>query len=97
MEAVKHDEDWPLSFPMTTEEVSSDGVDLQDPSQVLWREFPVKTRYVTNEAGLVACRITKTIRAKRLWDMIMASTYDFAEPGFILIDMVNEMNNNWFC
>jgi ribonucleoside-diphosphate reductase alpha chain len=29
--------------------------------------------------------------------MIMASTYDFAEPGFILIDQVNEMNNNWFC
>jgi ribonucleoside-diphosphate reductase alpha chain len=29
--------------------------------------------------------------------MIMASTYDFAEPGFILIDKVNEMNNNWFC
>ena len=27
----------------------------------------------------------------------MASTYDFAEPGFILIDRVNEMNNNWWC
>jgi ribonucleoside-diphosphate reductase alpha chain len=27
----------------------------------------------------------------------MSSTYDFAEPGFILIDRVNEMNNNWFC
>jgi ribonucleoside-diphosphate reductase alpha chain len=27
----------------------------------------------------------------------MASTYDYAEPGFILIDRVNEMNNNWFC
>ena len=29
--------------------------------------------------------------------MIMASTYDFAEPGFVLIDKVNEMNNNWWC
>ena len=27
----------------------------------------------------------------------MASTYDYAEPGFILIDRINEMNNNWFC
>jgi len=27
----------------------------------------------------------------------MASTYDYAEPGFILIDEVNTMNNNWFC
>ena len=29
--------------------------------------------------------------------MIMSSTYDFAEPGFIMIDRINEMNNNWFC
>ena len=27
----------------------------------------------------------------------MSSTYDFAEPGFILIDEINDMNNNWFC
>lgn len=97
MEAVKHDEDWPLSFPMTPEEVESDNVDLNDTSLVLWREFPVKDKYVSNDAGLVACRITKTIRAKRLWDVIMSSTYDFAEPGFILIDKVNQMNNNWYC
>jgi ribonucleoside-diphosphate reductase alpha chain len=32
-----------------------------------------------------------------MWDTIMSSTYDFAEPGFILIDRVNEMNNNWWC
>src|SRR3546814_757844 len=29
--------------------------------------------------------------------MIMVSTYDYAEPVFILIDRVNEMNNNWWC
>ncbi|MCA8912223.1 MAG: ribonucleoside-diphosphate reductase, partial [Planctomycetes bacterium] len=34
---------------------------------------------------------------RRVWDVIMSSTYDYAEPGFILIDKVNEMNNNWFC
>ena len=45
----------------------------------------------------MACRIYKTIHARRLWDLIMASTYDFAEPGFVLIDKVNEMNNNWWC
>ncbi len=96
MEAVRSDADWPLSFPMTQEEVETDGVDLTDGTQVLWREFPVKDRYVTNGEGLVACRITKTLKAQRLWDMIMSTTYDFAEPGFILIDKVNEMNNNWF-
>jgi ribonucleoside-diphosphate reductase alpha chain len=32
-----------------------------------------------------------------MWDVIMSSTYDFAEPGFVLIDRVNELNNNWWC
>jgi ribonucleoside-diphosphate reductase alpha chain len=45
----------------------------------------------------VACRIYETIRAQKLWNAIMSSTYDFAEPGFILIDEVNKNNNNWFC
>jgi ribonucleoside-diphosphate reductase alpha chain len=45
----------------------------------------------------VACRIYKTVPARRMWDMIMSSTYDFAEPGFIMIDRINEKNNNWFC
>lgn len=97
MEAVKSDTDWPLSFPISLKEHESDNIDLTDQDTVLWRDFPVSDRYVTNEEGLVACKITKVIKAKRLWDMIMASTYDFAEPGFILIDKVNEMNNNWFC
>jgi ribonucleoside-diphosphate reductase alpha chain len=97
MEAVKQDEDWPLSFPITPAELESDDIDLQDENSVLWREFPAKERYVSNEQGLVACRISKVIKARRVWDLIMSSTYDFAEPGFILIDKVNEMNNNWFC
>ncbi len=43
------------------------------------------------------CKVYKTLPAKRMWDVIMSSTYDFAEPGFVLIDRVNEMNNNWWC
>ena len=97
MEAVIGDTDWPLSFPLTEAELETDELDLNDPEQILWRDFPVKNKYVTNDEGLVACRISKVIKARRLWDLIMASTYDFAEPGFILIDKVNEMNNNWFC
>lgn len=97
MEAVREDGDWPLSFPITPAELESDEIDLSDEETILWRDFPAKEHYVTNEEGLVACRIAKVIRARRLWDMIMSSTYDFAEPGFILIDKVNEMNNNWFC
>jgi len=95
MHAVETDGDWPLVFPVNVKEVMD--VDLDDPTQVVWREWPTKDNYVAREDGLVACKIYGHIRAKGLWEMIMTSTYDFAEPGFILIDRVNEMNNNWWC
>ncbi|MGD8575149.1 MAG: adenosylcobalamin-dependent ribonucleoside-diphosphate reductase, partial [Gammaproteobacteria bacterium] len=97
VEAVKNDTDWKLGFPVTESEVEADGLDLNDPSQVVWREWPNAEGYVSDDSGLVACKIYKTLPARRVWDMIMTSTYDFAEPGFVLIDRVNEMNNNWFC
>jgi ribonucleoside-diphosphate reductase alpha chain len=98
MEAVKGDTEWKLAFPVTEKEAKVDGLDLTDEANVVWREWPVKNKYLTRESdGKVACRVYKTIKARRLWDVIMSSTYDFAEPGFILIDRVNEMNNNWFC
>jgi ribonucleoside-diphosphate reductase alpha chain len=77
--------------------LESDGVDLDNPEQVIWREWPDTHGYITRDDGLVACRIYKKVPARRMWDMIMSSTYDFAEPGFIMIDRINEMNNNWFC
>ncbi|HTC26527.1 adenosylcobalamin-dependent ribonucleoside-diphosphate reductase [Dyella sp.] len=95
MQAVEHDHDWPLVFPVHVKE--KDDVDLNDPSVVVWREWPTHENYVEREDGLVACKIYGHIRARHLWDMIMVSTYDYAEPGFILIDKVNEMNNNWWC
>ncbi len=97
MEAVKQDADWPLAFPMTSREAEEDGIDLNDTSNVIWREWPGAGTYVKNEEDLVACRVYKTIRARSLWNLIMRSTYDYAEPGFVLIDEVNEKNNNWFC
>ena len=95
MDAVNEDADWPLIFPVSVKEQND--LDLNDASQVVWRDWPVNTGYVTRDDGLVACKIFGHIRAQLLWNRIMASTYDFAEPGFILIDRVNEMNNNWWC
>jgi ribonucleoside-diphosphate reductase alpha chain len=95
MNAVVADERWALAFPINEHE--SAGIDLDDADYVIWREWPETEGYITREDGMVACRIYKTVPARRMWDMIMSSTYDFAEPGFIMIDRINEMNNNWFC
>ena len=97
MEAVKNDAPWRLAFPVTEEEVETRQIDLDDIEQVIWRDWPIKTNYISNDAGKVACKVYRTIPARRLWDVIMTSTYEYAEPGFILIDEYNEMNNNWFC
>ncbi len=95
MDAVAKDADWPLVFPITLKEQGDFNVD--DAKLVIWRDWPLSEGYVTRDDGMVACKIYGHIRARQLWNRIMASTYDFAEPGFILIDRVNEMNNNWWC
>ena len=97
MQAVREDREWKLAFPLAQSEYEADKPDLTDATKFVWREWPVHEGYVVNDEGLVACKIYKTLPARRMWDVIMTSTYDFAEPGFILIDRVNEMNNNWWC
>ncbi|MCH8497282.1 MAG: adenosylcobalamin-dependent ribonucleoside-diphosphate reductase [Marinobacter sp.] len=97
IEAVKADADWHLSFPVTQKEAEDEQLDLADTSKFVYRDFPVIEEYVVNNEGKVACRIYSTVKARFIWDSIMTSTYDYAEPGFILIDKVNQMNNNWFC
>ena len=91
--AVKNDDSWPLSFPLLERDFAkhSDG-------EIVWRRLNhLNDGYHKNSDGLVACLVYRTIPARRLWDQVMKSTYDFAEPGFILIDRVNDLNNNWFC
>ena len=97
MLAVKNDLDWQLAFPIVREEAETDDVSLDDPATVVWREWPSDdANYIRNELGLTACKIYRALPAHRVWDLIMSSTFDFAEPGFVLVDRVNEMNNNWF-
>lgn len=97
MKAVETNDEWKLAFPVTEKGLKDDKLDLKNSEHIIWREWPITKGYVTNKEGLVACKVYKKVKAQHLWDMIMSSTYDFAEPGFILIDKVNEMNNNWFC
>ncbi|WP_028024137.1 adenosylcobalamin-dependent ribonucleoside-diphosphate reductase [Enterovibrio calviensis] len=97
IEAVKNDGEWQLIFPVTEKEARQDKTDLNNDANIVWADWPSSEGFVEDELGRIACKIYRTMPARNLWNVIMTSTYDYAEPGFILIDKVNQMNNNWFC
>ena len=75
--AIREDREWPLVFPSAA--VSGGG-------EIIEREWP---GYSTP----VQCRVLRKVRARGLWDRIMLSTYEYAEPGVLFIDRINRENN----
>lgn len=81
MQAVKHDQEWHLVFPCDENEVNS--------QEIIYRQWG-------QSLEPVPCRIYRTIRARELWEKIIRSAYDYAEPGVLFHDTINRMNNLWY-
>jgi ribonucleoside-diphosphate reductase alpha chain len=77
MAAARSDAEWPLVFPAAT---------FDNEGQTVEREWPGVT-------GPVPCRVLRRVPARHLWDRLLRATYDFAEPGILFIDRINELNN----
>lgn len=88
MKAVKEDLDWQLTFPKNRKESAE---------HTVLKPWPYVGDNMETVDGLVVHKVYRTVKARELWDLIMKSTYNYAEPGFILIDEVNKMNNLWWC
>lgn len=78
MRAVKNDADWDLHFHLPR----ADGKHVAVYEDGADDDLTLKKRYVYSRH-----------KARDIWDLIMRSTYEYAEPGVIFIDTVNNENN----
>ena len=81
MQAVESDDDWSLFFPDTTFEKYNE---LWDGNYKKW---------IVNGYPIV---VHKKMKAKELYDKIIKSNYNFAEPGILFEDTINRNNNMWW-
>jgi len=98
-ECVKKGKNYPLVFPVRQKDldngVSSDN--LVKKKRFWEKEYCEEMGYIVDNDDNILCEVYREVSAQELFNTIMQSTYDFAEPGFLLIDRINEYNNNYYC
>ena len=81
MDAVRRDDDWALVFP--AEDGAAAGV------ETVMRPW-------SGQSAPLRCRVYRRVHARALWDRLMRATYEYAEPGVLFIDRINQSNNLWY-
>jgi len=81
MEAVKKDEEWQLVFP-----------DLDDPDyDEKWNGDLVEWQKMGKKI-----KTYKTVKARKIWDLIAQAAWRSAEPGVVFMERYNKLYNNWY-
>lgn len=81
MEAVEKDSDWELCFPDTTD---PDYDEKWDGDLEAWKLLGKKPI------------VHKTIKARKLWDLIATAAWKSAEPGVVFMERYNKFHNNYY-
>lgn len=97
LDAVKNDNPWSLVFPVSQKEILKNKIKINHDSTIIWTDWPNKEGFIEDTEGRVACKIYRTLAARKLWQLIMENLYSINGLKLIFIDKINEMNNNWFC
>ena len=84
IKAIQNNDEWPLVFPVSQ-------LDEKDQSQ-----SKAIRRQWSGHSKPVLCKIINVIQARELWEKIMRATYEYAEPGVLFIDRINNKNNLWY-
>lgn len=83
MKAVEEDSEWNLVFPI--ENLAKE----ERPDN----ENNILSKKWNGSKEPLECKVFDTLKARDIWDQIMKSTYDYAEPGVLFIDHINKLNN----
>jgi len=81
MEAVFRDGDWDLVFPYT-----------DDPDYDQWWDGDIEAWKARGKP----VRVYRTLKARRLWDLIIESNWLSGEPGVVFLDRYNRLSNTWY-
>ena len=81
MEAVKNDRDWDLVFP----DLDDSEYDKKwDGDLEVWKSLGKKVK------------VYKTVKARKIWDLIAYAAWKSAEPGVVFMERYNKLHNNYY-